>query len=52
VFVIVMVIRPAEFRVVRTTTISSRPQAIFEQVNDSHNWLAWSQWEKLDPELK
>jgi hypothetical protein len=26
--------------------------AAFAQVNDFHNWRAWSPWEKIDPALK
>jgi uncharacterized protein YndB with AHSA1/START domain len=52
VFVIVVAIQPSEFRIVRAATMSAPPAAVFAQVNDFHNWRAWSPWEKLDPELK
>ena len=52
VFVVVVATRPSEFRITRTATISAPPSAVFAQVNDFHNWLAWSPWEKLDPALK
>lgn len=51
-FVIVVALRPSEFRVARTITIAAPPQATFTLVNDFHNWTAWSPWEKLDPALK
>src|SRR5262245_46051534 len=51
-FVVVVAMQPAEFRIVRTATMSAPPPAVFGQVNDFHNWLAWSPWEKLDPALK
>jgi hypothetical protein len=41
-FVIVVALRPSEFRIARTTTIAAPPQAVFSQVNDFHNWTAWS----------
>jgi len=42
-------IQPSEFRVERTAAISAPPEAVFAQVNDFHNWEAWSPWAKLDP---
>jgi len=50
--VVVVAMQPADFRIVRTGTMSAPSPAIFAQVNDFHNWLAWSPWEKLDPALK
>jgi hypothetical protein len=32
--------------------MSAPPAAIFAQVNDFHNWEAWSPWAKLDPNVK
>jgi len=52
VFVVVVALQPSEFRVARTATISAPPPAVFAQVNDFHNWEAWSPWAKLDPEMK
>jgi len=52
VFVAVVALQPAEFRIVRSRTISAPPPDVFAQVNDFHNWTAWSPWEKLDPALK
>ncbi len=48
-FVIIVALQPGEYRVVRTASISSIPPAVFTQVNDFHNWDAWSPWAKLDP---
>src|SRR5262245_30033998 len=50
--VVVVAMQPAEFRIVRTATFSAPPPAVFAQVNDFHNWPAWSPWEKLDPAMK
>src|SRR2546423_1666899 len=44
--------QPSEFRVMRTTTMAAPPAAVFAQVNDFHNWEAWSPWAKLDPTAK
>lgn len=48
----VVAIQPSEFRVTRTATISAPAPAVFAQVNDFHNWEAWSPWAKLDPAMK
>jgi hypothetical protein len=49
VFLIVVAMQPPEYRVIRATTIAAPPAAVFAQVNDFHNWDAWSPWAKLDP---
>ena len=36
----------------RSATISAPAPAVFAQVNDFHNWEAWSPWAKLDPAAK
>jgi uncharacterized protein YndB with AHSA1/START domain len=51
-FVIVVALQPSEFRVVRSATIPAPPAAVFAQVNDFHNWEAWSPWAQLDPACK
>jgi uncharacterized protein YndB with AHSA1/START domain len=51
VFVIVVAMQPAAFRVVRTASIAAPPAAVFERVNDLHAWQAWSPWQKLDPAM-
>jgi len=48
-FVVVVALRPGEFKVTRSATIAAPPEAVFAQVNDLHNWEAWSPWAKLDP---
>ena len=52
VFVIIVALRPAQFRIERSTTIAAPPATVFAQVNDFHNWNAWSPWAKLDPAMK
>lgn len=51
-FVVVVAMRPSEFRVARSARIAAPPEAAFAQVNDLHRWAAWSPWEKIDPALK
>jgi hypothetical protein len=52
VLVAVVAMQPTEFRIVRSGAISAPAADVFAQVNDFHNWSAWSPWEKLDPALK
>jgi hypothetical protein len=51
-FVLVVATRPADLRITRGTTISAPASVVFAQVNDFHNWEAWSPWAKLDPAMK
>jgi hypothetical protein len=50
--VLVVATRPSMFRVERSIVINALPEAVFGQVNDFHNWPAWSPWEKKDPDMK
>lgn len=49
---IVVAIRPGDFRIERSTTISAQAQTVFDRVNDFHHWNDWSPWHKLDPNMK
>ena len=51
-FAVFVALQPAEFRIERTATIAASPPDVFAQVNDFHNWQAWSPWAKLDPQAK
>ncbi len=51
-FVIVVATRPADFTITRKHILAAPPAAVFAQVNDFHNWQAWSPWAKLDPDAK
>jgi uncharacterized protein YndB with AHSA1/START domain len=51
-FIVVIAGQPAEFKVVRSAKISAPPEKIFPQVNDFHQWAAWSPWAKMDPACK
>lgn len=48
----VVALQPDEFRIERSTTIAAPVGVVFAQVNDFHNWQAWSPWAKLDPAAK
>jgi Polyketide cyclase / dehydrase and lipid transport len=49
VLVIIIAMRPADFRITRAANMPAPPVAVFAQVNDFHKWEAWSPWAKLDP---
>ncbi len=51
-FLVIVSMRPSEFRVTRSAAIPAPPEAVFAQVNDLHKWQEWSPWAKLDPEAK
>src|SRR5262245_66074886 len=52
VFLVVVAMQTAEFRVERSGTFAAPPADVFAQVNDFHNWDAWSPWAKIDPQAK
>ena len=52
VLVAVIGFQPARYRVARSITLAASPADVFAQVNDFHNWDAWSPWAKLDPKMK
>ena len=44
--------QPAGFSVVREADFDATPKKVFDQINDFHNWQAWSPWEKMDPNMQ
>jgi hypothetical protein len=50
--VAVIAMQPSQFRVVRTATMRAPASAVFAQINDFHNWQAWSPWARRDPAMK
>ena len=52
VLVVVIALQPATYQVERSTNIAAPAAVVFAQVNDFHNWNAWSPWAKLDPAMK
>jgi uncharacterized protein YndB with AHSA1/START domain len=51
-FVVVVAMQPAAYRVERSTKIAAPPATVFPLVNDFHRWDSWSPWAKLDPGMK
>jgi uncharacterized protein YndB with AHSA1/START domain len=51
-FVAVVALQPADFKVERSATIAAPPATVFAQVNDFHKWEVWSPWAKRDPAMK
>jgi hypothetical protein len=49
---VVVALQPSDFRVSRTATIAAPAPVVFAQVNDFHNWAAWSPWAKPDPAMR
>lgn len=41
--------RPADFKLERNAKIGAPADVVFAQLNDFHNWKAWSPWEGKDP---
>ena len=50
--VIFIALQSSTYHVERSATMSAPAPAVFAQVNDFHNWNAWSPWAKLDPAMK
>jgi hypothetical protein len=46
------VIAVPDFELARSTTIQAPPTAVHALINDFHEWVAWSPWEGVDPDLK
>jgi hypothetical protein len=51
VLAVVVALQPAAFSITRSATIAAPDSVIFAQINDFHNWKAWSPWAKLDPAM-
>ncbi|HYI92049.1 MAG TPA: SRPBCC family protein [Bryobacteraceae bacterium] len=49
---VVIAMRPAHFRIVRSTTVAAPMSTVFPLINDFHRWNTWSPWAKLDPTMK
>lgn len=45
-------LRPADFQITRSQSMTAAPGAVFALVNDFHKWELWSPWAKLDPQMK
>ena len=49
---VVVALQPSTYKVVRSTVVAAAPADVFSQVDNFHNWKAWSPWAKLDPAVK
>ncbi len=52
VFVVIVSLRPADFRVARSIVIRAPRPVVFQHVADLHKFQEWSPWAKMDPETK
>jgi hypothetical protein len=48
----VIAIQPAQYTITRSAKMNAAPEAVFDQINNFHNWEAWSPWAKRDPAAK
>lgn len=51
-FLIIVAIQPATFRIVRSATMAAPAHRVFDQVNNFRLWKSWSPWAKIDPAMK
>jgi uncharacterized protein YndB with AHSA1/START domain len=52
VFLIVVALQPAGYRVTRSATVAAPASAVFPYVNETRKWEEWNPWGKLDPGMK
>jgi hypothetical protein len=52
VFLVIVALQPAEFRVTRSANVAAPQAAVFDQVNDLHKFEKWNPWGKIDPAMK
>ena len=50
--VVAAALQPNQFRIERSVDIKSSSEKVFAEINDLHQWPAWSPWAKADPEMK
>lgn len=51
-FAVYIAMKSPEFTVTRSAKMSAPPANVFAQINNFHNWEAWSPWAKMDPNAK
>ncbi|MEW5850616.1 MAG: SRPBCC family protein [Myxococcota bacterium] len=52
VFVVVVAMQPADYRVERSLAMAAPPDVVMAQIEDFKRWDAWSPWAKIDPNQK
>lgn len=50
-FVVVVALRPSDFRVVRSASFHAPADIVFAQINDLHHYEVWNPWKKYDPAM-
>lgn len=50
--VLIAFLKPADYRISRSTLIGAPVKAIVPQIENFHRWEAWSPWEHLDPTMR
>lgn len=45
-------IKPNTVHYERSIVINAPPEKILQHIADFHKWMAWSPWDKLDPNMK
>jgi uncharacterized protein YndB with AHSA1/START domain len=43
---------PSHVHVERSRVVKAKPEAVFAQINDLHNWNNWMPWNRMDPNMK
>ena len=51
-FLIIVALRPADYRVERSLTIAAPASVLFDLVNDHHKFNTWNPFLKVDPNVK
>ncbi|MEO6953915.1 MAG: SRPBCC family protein [Polyangia bacterium] len=51
-FALFVATRPTHFKVARARTMHAPAAVIFAQLDDFHQWAAWSPWDKMDPTMR
>jgi uncharacterized protein YndB with AHSA1/START domain len=51
-FIVIVAMRPSDFRVMRSAVFNAPPEAVFPHLNNLRKWELWSPWAKLDPNAK
>ncbi len=52
ILLIVIALRPSDFRYSRSATIAATPATLFEHISDLHKFQAWNPWAEIDPNSK
>ncbi len=52
VFVVIVALQPSSWLMSRSAVMAAPPAAVFEQLNDFHQWEKWSPWIERDPSTK